>query len=153
MNWLVRVRVCSLNIQEAMRNATVMDSDGSAEYQKVKLTPSNWCVPYVCSFHTLTPSIRAWHAQEKAKGDDAPTVRTVEWYTWEIGRLEKLNRVLQAVSTVSASPFFSCRIKFIEVLLCSRPRLSSKVQKVVILSPFQTQALWMQKQRQRLRTT
>ena len=27
-----------------MRAATVMDSDGSAEYQKVKLNPSNWWV-------------------------------------------------------------------------------------------------------------
>jgi hypothetical protein len=31
--------------QECMRNAVVMDTDGSSEYSKVKLIPSNWFVP------------------------------------------------------------------------------------------------------------
>ena len=86
-----------------MRSATVMDSDGSGEYQKVKLDPSNWCVVFffLPSCVRRQRHIRAWIAQEKTRGDNAPTSRPVEWYTWEIGRLEKLNRVLQAVSTVS----------------------------------------------------
>ncbi|KAG7088023.1 hypothetical protein E1B28_012060 [Marasmius oreades] len=66
--------------KEAMRAMVIQDSDGSVEYQKVRLTPSCW----------------AAYAMKKAKsGTDG--VRTVEWYTWEISRLQKMNALLRTL--------------------------------------------------------
>ncbi|KAG6811962.1 hypothetical protein H0H92_005066 [Tricholoma furcatifolium] len=66
--------------KEAMRNAVVQDTDGAAEYNTVKLTPSNWAVI----------------AQNKMK-DDQNQTKTVEWYTWELSRLKKMNNLLHAL--------------------------------------------------------
>ncbi|GLB44722.1 hypothetical protein LshimejAT787_1800590 [Lyophyllum shimeji] len=66
--------------KEAMRAAVVQDTDGSVEYQKVKLTPSNWAVI----------------AKQKAESGKDQT-KTVEWYSWEIARLQKMNAMLLAL--------------------------------------------------------
>ncbi|KAG6809679.1 hypothetical protein H0H92_015193 [Tricholoma furcatifolium] len=66
--------------KEAMRNAVVQDTDGAAEFNKVKLSPSNWAVI----------------AQKKAQSSHDQT-RTVEWYTWEVSRLKKMNSLLEAM--------------------------------------------------------
>lgn len=47
----------SNHLQEAMRSAVVMDSDGSLVFNKVKLTPSNWCVLSL-RFVTVLGSLR-----------------------------------------------------------------------------------------------
>ncbi|KAG6908106.1 hypothetical protein DXG01_006144 [Tephrocybe rancida] len=64
----------------AMRFAVVQDIDGSVEYQKVRLEPSDWAIK----------------AKKKALSGKNQT-RTVEWYTWEITRLQKMNRMLTAL--------------------------------------------------------
>ncbi|KAG6910165.1 hypothetical protein DXG01_012614 [Tephrocybe rancida] len=66
--------------KEAMRNAVVMDTDGSAEFNKVRLSPTNWAVI----------------AHQKAQSGNNQT-RTVEWYTWEVSRLKKMNSLLDAM--------------------------------------------------------
>ncbi|KAJ7714927.1 hypothetical protein B0H16DRAFT_1742356 [Mycena metata] len=60
--------------------AVVQDTDGAVEYPTVKLTPSNWAVI----------------AKKKALSGDNQT-KTVEWYTWEIARLQKSNALLTAL--------------------------------------------------------
>ena len=55
------------NSKESMRNSTIATQDGSAEYQRVELTPSNW----------------AWLAQQKALSTIIPDV-TVDSLTMEI---------------------------------------------------------------------
>ncbi|KAG6864170.1 hypothetical protein C0991_011889, partial [Blastosporella zonata] len=67
--------------KEAMRNAVVQDTDGSAEFNRVKLSPTNWAVI----------------AQKKAHSGHNQT-RTVEWYTWEVSRLKKMNSLLEAMT-------------------------------------------------------
>jgi hypothetical protein len=66
--------------KEAMRVAVVQDTDGAVEYNTVKLTPSNWAVI----------------AKKKALSGNNQT-KTVEWFTWEIARLQKMNAMLQAL--------------------------------------------------------
>ncbi|KAG5650242.1 hypothetical protein H0H81_000195 [Sphagnurus paluster] len=66
--------------KEAMRASVVQDVDGSVGYHKVKLTPANWAVI----------------AKKKATGGEKK-MRTVEWYDWEINRLEKTNGMLLAL--------------------------------------------------------
>ncbi|KAK7047177.1 hypothetical protein VNI00_006843 [Paramarasmius palmivorus] len=63
--------------KETMRWAVVQDSDGSGEYQKVFLEPRDW----------------ANKCQKKAASGSNQT-RTIEWYSWEITRLEKQNQML-----------------------------------------------------------
>ena len=72
-----------------MRAAVVSDVDGSTEYSKVQLSPSNW----------------AWLAKQKA--ESGPKGETVESLTWKISRLEKINLVLDgmiAVRSISCHP-------------------------------------------------
>ncbi|KAJ7023568.1 hypothetical protein C8F04DRAFT_1304770 [Mycena alexandri] len=64
--------------KETMRWSVVQDSDGSGEYQKVYLTPTNWA--NICKKKALS---------------GADKTKTVEWYTWEISRLEKQNQRLK----------------------------------------------------------
>ncbi|KIK61764.1 hypothetical protein GYMLUDRAFT_996854 [Collybiopsis luxurians FD-317 M1] len=73
--------------KETMRWAIVQDSDGSGEYQKVVLTPSNWA--NLC--------------RKKIQSGSNKT-RTVEWYTFEISRLEKQNQMLEVLK--SSPPSF-----------------------------------------------
>lgn len=73
--------------KEAMRAAVVQDTDGSVEYQKVRLTPANWAVI----------------AKNKALSGKDQT-RTVEWYTWEISRLQKMNAMLFALQKLKPGP-------------------------------------------------
>ncbi|KAF9649295.1 hypothetical protein BDM02DRAFT_3186460 [Thelephora ganbajun] len=63
-----------------MRKATVTELDGSVEYQKVQLDPSNWA------------------ALAKNKALAPPTGETVASLTWKIARLEKTNVVLEGIS-------------------------------------------------------
>jgi len=76
-----------------MRAAIISDVDGSTEYNKVSLTPSNW----------------AWLAKKKA--ESGPKGETVESLTWKISRLEKINIVLNAMITVRgvSVPTFLCQ--------------------------------------------
>ena len=77
-----------------MRSAIISDVDGSTEYNKVQLSPSNW----------------AWLAKQKA--DSGPRGETVESLTWKISRLEKINLVLNgmiAVRGASGSSVTFCR--------------------------------------------
>ncbi|KAJ7912202.1 hypothetical protein B0H13DRAFT_2232562 [Mycena leptocephala] len=61
--------------KETMRWSVVQDSDGSGEYQKVYLTPTNWA--NICKKKALM------------------------WYTWEISRLEKQNQMLKVFKSLS----------------------------------------------------
>lgn len=63
--------------KEVMRWAVVQDVDGSSEYQKVKLEPSDW----------------ANKCLDKIKKDTNQT-QSADWYAWEITRLEKTNTML-----------------------------------------------------------
>ncbi|KAF9646801.1 hypothetical protein BDM02DRAFT_2887822 [Thelephora ganbajun] len=63
----------------AMRAAIISDTDGSVEYCKVKLTPSNW----------------AWLAKQKAEG--IAQAETEETLTWKIVRLKEINAILVEV--------------------------------------------------------
>jgi hypothetical protein len=57
---------------------------------------------------------RAWLTLQKGAGS-VPKVRTVEWYTWEITRLSKLNlmlEVLQAVGHHTPHAWSSCLTLF-----------------------------------------
>lgn len=88
-----------------MRNATVMDDDGAAEYAKVKLSPSNWQVLLndlgkLCLILLLC---RAWIAQQKATGGPPAGTRTVEQITWEIQALQKRCRMLEVLRDVIIS--------------------------------------------------
>lgn len=65
-----------------MRNSIISDPDGSVEYNKVSLTPSNW----------------AWLAQQKASGQ--PRGETAESLTYKIARLEKINILLKGMIAV-----------------------------------------------------
>ncbi|KAF9644807.1 hypothetical protein BDM02DRAFT_842383 [Thelephora ganbajun] len=65
--------------KEAIRNAIISDTDGSTEYNKVSLAPSNW----------------AWLAKQKADGGQKG--ETVESLTWKIARLEKINLILNGM--------------------------------------------------------
>ncbi|KAF9789309.1 hypothetical protein BJ322DRAFT_530445 [Thelephora terrestris] len=67
--------------KESMRNAIIPSEDGSVEYSKVSLTPSNW----------------AWLAKQKA--DSGPRTETVESLTWKISRLQKINILLNGMIT------------------------------------------------------
>jgi hypothetical protein len=87
-----------------MRLSTISTTDGSADYQTVGLSPTNWYRPF--SFpktmhRTESPNFdaRAWLALQKGAGS-VPKVRTVEWYTWEITRLSKLNLMLEVLRDV-----------------------------------------------------
>jgi hypothetical protein len=48
---------------------------------------------------SLDPGARAWLALQKGV-DTVPKTRTVEWYTWEITRLSKLNLMLEVLQEV-----------------------------------------------------
>ncbi|KAF9642626.1 hypothetical protein BDM02DRAFT_3124358 [Thelephora ganbajun] len=65
--------------KKAMRNAIVSDPDGTVEYSKVILTPSNW----------------AWIALKKMKA--GPPEETEETLTYKITRLMEINAVLQGI--------------------------------------------------------
>ena len=65
-----------------MRSSVISDVDGSTEYNKVSLSPTNW----------------AWLAKQKA--DSGPKGETVESLTWKIARLEKVNAVLNGMAAV-----------------------------------------------------
>jgi len=83
-----------------MRAAVVSDTDGSAEYQKVKLEPQNWCAFDLSRFppsHTK-PNPRAWLAKKKAAA--GPKGETVETLTFKIGRLQKINLILEGMTLV-----------------------------------------------------
>ena len=54
---------------------------------------------------SLMPCTRAWLAKEKGRKSGTSGEKTVEWYTWEISRLETLNGVLAAAKGVSISLF------------------------------------------------
>jgi hypothetical protein len=85
-----------------MRLSTVSTPDGSADYHTVELSPSNWYSPFVLTVHrTESPNsdVRAWLALQKGAGG-VPKTRTVEWYTWEITRLSKLNLLLEVLREV-----------------------------------------------------
>ncbi|TBU51421.1 hypothetical protein BD310DRAFT_953282 [Dichomitus squalens] len=73
--------------KEIMRWTIVQDEDGGAEYQKVKLAPSHW----------------ANLAKEKANRGINNT-KTVEWYTWEINRLEKTIELLELMKKKTVQP-------------------------------------------------
>ncbi|KAF9009609.1 hypothetical protein BDQ17DRAFT_1323151 [Cyathus striatus] len=62
--------------KEAMRNSVISDEDGAVEYQKVKLTPSNW----------------ASLAKEKAYASS-----TADALKWNITRLSKINAVIRGM--------------------------------------------------------
>ncbi|KAL0569591.1 hypothetical protein V5O48_012379, partial [Marasmius crinis-equi] len=65
--------------KEAMRSLVVQDPDGVVEYQKVTLEPDCW----------------ARYALNKMGKKDS--IRTAEWYTFEITRLQKMNAILDAM--------------------------------------------------------
>jgi len=67
-----------------MRNAIISDTDGSSEYNKVSLTPTNW----------------AWLAQKKATGGQRG--ETPESLTWKIARLDKINLLLNGMIATPA---------------------------------------------------
>jgi hypothetical protein len=69
-----------------MRASVISDVDGSVEYSKVRLTPSNW----------------AWLAKQKAKS--GPKGETAESLTWKISRLQKVNLVLEGMIAVRSNP-------------------------------------------------
>ncbi|TBU31906.1 hypothetical protein BD311DRAFT_804364 [Dichomitus squalens] len=73
--------------KETMRWAVVQDEDGGTEYQKVKLEPSHW----------------ANLAKEKMNRGTNQT-RTVEWYTWEIDRLEQTIQLLLLMEEKPVQP-------------------------------------------------
>ena len=68
-----------------MRAAIISDVDGSTEYNKVQLTPSNW----------------AWLAKQKAQS--SPKGETVDSLNWKISRLQKINLLLSGMITVRGS--------------------------------------------------
>ena len=72
-------------LQEAMRASVISDVDGSTEYSKVRLTPSNW----------------AWLAKQKAKS--GPKGETAESLTWKISRLQKVNLILDGMIAVRSN--------------------------------------------------
>jgi hypothetical protein len=72
----------STRLQEAMRSAIISDVDGSTEYNKVQLAPTNW----------------AWLAKQKA--ESGPKGETVESLTWKISRLGEINLVLDGMIAV-----------------------------------------------------
>ena len=97
---------CLLNVlQEAMRGSTIIDTDGVSEYYRVRLEPSDW---YACAFYSplkylisTTATYRAKIAERKANaGESANQLKTAEWYTWEIVRLEKRQKVMQMMVNV-----------------------------------------------------
>ncbi|CAE7138793.1 unnamed protein product [Rhizoctonia solani] len=66
--------------KETMRHAVIQDSDGSGEYQTVRLEPSDWA------------------DKCKAKmGLGKQQTRTAEWYSFEINRLRRTNQMLMAL--------------------------------------------------------
>ncbi|KAH7335678.1 hypothetical protein B0J17DRAFT_629921 [Rhizoctonia solani] len=67
--------------KEVMRWAVVQDSDGSCEYQKVKLEPQDWANKCINKMNSKTNQ-----------------TKTAEWYTWEINRLEKTNAMLKILA-------------------------------------------------------
>lgn len=83
-----------------MRAAVVSDTDGSAEFQKVKLEPQNWCVFFSqpVSSSDAKPNLRAWLAQKKAAA--GPKGETVETLTFKISRLQKVNLILEGMTKV-----------------------------------------------------
>ncbi|KAB5588665.1 hypothetical protein CTheo_7892 [Ceratobasidium theobromae] len=68
--------------KEVMRWAVVQDSDGSCEYQKVKLEPSDWA-------NKCLDKIRSRTNQTKS----------ADWYSFEIARLEKSIAMLDLLKT------------------------------------------------------
>ena len=87
-----------------MRWAIVQDEDGGAEYQKVKLEPSHWYVnPSTLErIRSKRSCHRANLAKEKSNKGLNQT-KTVEWYTWEINRLEKTIELLELMKKVSST--------------------------------------------------
>ncbi|CCO36198.1 hypothetical protein BN14_10326 [Rhizoctonia solani AG-1 IB] len=79
--WFSVVDQDSALAREVMRWAVVQDSDGSCEYQKVKLEPADW----------------ANKCLDKMKSG-ANQTKTAEWYTWEINRLEQTNALLEVLT-------------------------------------------------------
>ncbi|KAG8682905.1 hypothetical protein FRC09_016445, partial [Ceratobasidium sp. 395] len=70
--------------KEVMRLNVVQDTDGSSEYSKVKLEPSDWANKCIDKMNLGKNQLR-----------------TVEWYDWEISRLEKTNQMLGVLKNVS----------------------------------------------------
>ncbi|KJA15884.1 hypothetical protein HYPSUDRAFT_91648 [Hypholoma sublateritium FD-334 SS-4] len=66
--------------KEVMRWAVVQDSDGSSEYQKVTLEPRNWA--NLCKQKMLQSGSKT---------------RSLDWYTFELGRLEQQRALLQSL--------------------------------------------------------
>ncbi|KIJ39755.1 hypothetical protein M422DRAFT_257348 [Sphaerobolus stellatus SS14] len=85
--WFSVVDQDSALAREVMRWAVVQDVDGSCEYQKVKLEPSDWANKCL---------------QKMNSGTDK--TKTPEWYTWEISRLEKTNAMLAGLKS-SPAPY------------------------------------------------
>ena len=83
-----------------MRAAVVSDTDGSTEFQRVKLEPQNWCAfgPFRFSSPRAKTNLRAWLAKKKAAA--GPKGETVESLTYKISRLTKLNLILNGMITV-----------------------------------------------------
>lgn len=83
-----------------MRAAVISDTDGSTEFQKVKLEPQNWCVSYLSwPSPSYAPSnIRAWLAKKKASA--GPKAETVQTLTYKISRLQQVNLLLEGMIRV-----------------------------------------------------
>ncbi|KAB5588664.1 hypothetical protein CTheo_7891 [Ceratobasidium theobromae] len=68
--------------KEVMRWAVVQDSDGSCEYQKVKLEPSDWANKCIDKMRSRTNQ-----------------TKSADWYSFEIARLEKTITMLELVKS------------------------------------------------------
>ncbi|KAG8692605.1 hypothetical protein FRC09_011082 [Ceratobasidium sp. 395] len=66
--------------KEVMRLNVVQDTDGSSEYSKVRLEPSDWANKCIDKMNLGKNQLR-----------------TAEWYDWEISRLEKTNQMLNVL--------------------------------------------------------
>ncbi len=89
-----------------MRGSIVMDTDGSSEYQKVRLTPSNWCVlcPFLPILMLFTETVRSghgWPSRRQMRFKSQEGGESIEYLTSEIGRLRKMNRMITALKAVS----------------------------------------------------
>jgi hypothetical protein len=86
-----------------MRWAVVQDSDGSSEYQKVYLEPSDWYVNVLLYCYLIAYQLQRANKCKKKSASGKDGVRTVEWYTWEISRLTEQNRMLNVFKAVRCS--------------------------------------------------
>ncbi|KAG8741224.1 hypothetical protein FRC10_003146 [Ceratobasidium sp. 414] len=100
--------------QEAMRLAVLQDKDGSSEYQKVKLEPSDW----------------ANKCLDRIKQGGKQT-ETANWYSWEITQLEKVNSTLAALKNTPIVPGSDQSEKTLET---QQTETQGKLQKAIELS-------------------